>query len=76
MTSLAPNALWKLKGALINGFNYTKEDLLGEFDLDTEELIGAEVAVIIVDEEYNGEIRSRVEDVCDASAANEGPALL
>ena len=76
MTSLSPNALWKLKDTLIKAFGMEKEELAGEFDLDTESLIGEEVAVVISEEEYNGEMRDRVIDVVDASAADEGPALL
>ena len=76
ITSLAPNALWKLKDMLINAFGKSKEELAGEFDFDETEFIGEEVALIIGEEEYNGEMRDRVLDVKDASVADDGPALL
>lgn len=76
MTSLSPNALWKLKDVLINAFGKDREDLAGDFDLDTEELIGEEVALIIGEEMYNGEMRDRVLDVKDPSVADDGPQLL
>lgn len=76
MTSLAPNALWKLKDTLIKAFGFSKDDLSGVFDLDTEELIGMEVALVIGEEEYQGEMRDRVLNVVDPSAADEGPSLL
>ncbi len=75
MTSLSPNALWKLKDTLIKAFGFSKKDLAGEFNLDIEELTGEEVAVVIDEEEYNGEMRDRVIDVRDVSAANEGRGL-
>ncbi|MBT9168105.1 MAG: hypothetical protein DDT19_01450 [Syntrophomonadaceae bacterium] len=76
MTSLAPNALWKLKDVLAKAFGYSRRDLAGEFDLDTEALIGEEIAVVIGEEEYNGEMRDRVIDVVSASAVGEGPTFL
>ena len=76
MTSLAPNALWKLKQVLIAAFDKEEEDLSGEFELDTEELIGHEVTLIIGEEEYNGEMRDRVLDVKDAALAEEVPTLV
>ena len=76
MTSLSPNALWKLKDTLINAFGYTKEDLAGEFDLDIQDLIGQECTLVIGEEEYQGEMRDRVLDVKDSSVADGGPTLL
>lgn len=76
MTSLAPNALWKLKEMLINAFNKDKDELQGSFDFNEEEYIGEEVALIVGEEEYNGEMRDRVLDVKDASIADDGPGLL
>lgn len=76
MTSLAPNALWKLKDCLIKAFGYTKDDLSGQFELDIEELIGQECAVVIGEEEYQGEMRDRCLDILDASAADDGPELI
>lgn len=76
MTSLAPNALWKLKETLINAFGMDKEELSGEFDLDIESLIGEEVCLVVGEEEYQGEMRDRVLDVKDSSVADGGPALV
>lgn len=76
MTSLSPNALWKLKEVLINAFGKDKEDLAGNFEFDETDYIGEEVALVIGEEEYNGEMRDRVLDVKDASVADDGPALL
>ena len=76
MASLAPNALWKLKDTPIKAFGYSKEDLAGEFDFDPIDLIGHECALVVGEEEYQGEMRDRVLDVIDSSAAAEGPTLL
>lgn len=76
MTSLAPNALWKLKDMLVKAFGRDKEEVSGNFELDPTDYIGEEVALIIGEEEYNGEMRDRVLDVVDSSAADDGPALL
>lgn len=76
MTSLAPNALWKLKDTLIKAFGYTKEQLSGAFELDVTDLIGQECALVVGEEEYQGEMRDRVLDVIDASAADGGMPLL
>lgn len=76
MTSLAPNALWKLKEMLVNAFGKSKEELAGAFDFDETDYIGEEVALIIGEEEYQGEMRDRVLDVKDSSVADGGPSLL
>ena len=76
MTSLAPNALWKLKDMLVNAFGLDREDLKGSFDFDETEFIGEEVALIVGEEEYQGEMRDRVLDVKHSSVADDGPALL
>jgi len=76
MTSLAPNALWKLKQVLIAAFDKDEEDLKGQFELDTDELIGEECTLIIGEEEYNGEMRDRVLDVKDAALSDEVPSLV
>lgn len=76
MTSLSPNALWKLKDVLIKAFGYSKQDLAGSFDLDIVDLIGQEAALVMGEEEYQGEMRDRVLDVIDASAASDGPTLV
>jgi hypothetical protein len=53
--SLAPNALWKLKGDLVNAFGMEVPD--GEFDLDTDALIGARVTLVLtVKDHWRGEI--------------------
>ena len=76
MTSLAPNALWKLKDMLVNACGLDREDLKGSFDFDETEFIGEEVALIVGEEEYQGEMRDRVLDVKHSSVADDGPALL
>lgn len=69
MTSLAPNALWKLKQVLIN-LGFDKEDLVGNFDLDITSLPGLDCTIVIEHEAYNGEMRDRVINVLPAGNAD------
>ena len=66
----------KLKEMLVNAFGKDMEELAGAFDFDEADYIGEEVALIIGEEEYQGEMRDRVLDVKDASVADDGPSLL
>lgn len=75
MTSLSPNALWKLK-ANLNALGYSKEELEGDFDLDTTDVVGKSCTVVITHEEYNGEVRDRVADLLEAGGAESGDAAL
>jgi hypothetical protein len=71
MTSLSPNALWKLKDTL-KALGVDEEDLAGNFELDPQELVGTECTIKIGHEEYNGEVRDRVLDVLPAGSASSG----
>jgi hypothetical protein len=75
MTSLSPNALWKLKTNLI-ALGYTKEEVEGDFDLDLPDLCGRECTVVVTHEEYQGEMRDRVADILEAGGAESGDASL
>lgn len=75
MTSLSPNALWKLKQNL-SELGFSKEQLAGEFDLDLTELIGLECSIVIGHEEYQGEMRDRVLDIKAAGSGSSGDAAL
>ena len=68
-SSLQPQCLWSLKATLIN-LGYSKEDLAGAFNLDTEDLLGREAQAVVVHEEYKGEMRDHV----DKLIAPEGGA--
>ena len=50
-TSLTKEALWNLKGILKN-LGYTAEQLEGELDIDTDELVNREVAVKVAKEPH------------------------
>ena len=69
MTSLSPNALWKLKQVLHN-LGWTSEELAGNLELDLVDLAGKECTIVITHEEYNGETRSRVSDILAAGNAD------
>lgn len=75
MTSLAPNALWKLKEVLHN-LGYSKEELEGNFELDTMDLVGRDCTIVITHEEYQGEMRDRVSNILAAGNADNGGADL
>jgi len=62
MTSLQPQALWKLKQVLIR-LGAKEEDLSGVAELDLEEYIGRKCRIVVDHEQYQGEIRSIVVDV-------------
>ena len=66
MTSLQPQALWKLKEVLRH-LGYSDEELSGEFELDLTDLLGRECTILIGHEQYNGEIRDRVLNVVGPS---------
>jgi len=53
---LQPQSLWKLK-RLMQCANMPTE---GRADLDSEELLGQEVGVVVMHETYEGQVRSRV----------------
>ena len=53
---LSPQALWKLR-ALAQACGL---DLSGERELDSEELVGQEVGIVVTTEEYDGQTRNRV----------------
>lgn len=67
-TSLKPNALWRLKGILRNlGFNV---DAAMNIEVDEEtglivepSFVGLPCTLVIVDDTYNGVLRSSVSDV-------------
>lgn len=61
MTSLQPQALWKLK-AHLKAIN-PGMDLTGSLNLDTDELLGNECRVVVEHETYDGEPRARVKKV-------------
>lgn len=69
-SSLQPQCLWSLKATLKN-LGYSDEDLKGNFDLDTEELLGRECQAVVIHEEYKGEMRDHV----DKLIAPEGGAV-
>jgi hypothetical protein len=76
-SSLQPQCLWSLKATLIN-LGYTKEQLEGQFNLDTTELLGRECVAVVVHEEYKGEMRDHVDKLLPAEnggAGNSGIGL-
>jgi len=71
MTSLQPQALWKLKQVLSN-LGFDEEALSGDFELDPSELAGLECTVVIAHEQYQGETRDRVVEVLEMGNADNG----
>jgi hypothetical protein len=65
-TSLAPQALWNLRG-LLEAMGVEIPD--SEYDIDLSECIGSNVNIVIGHEEYEGRDRARVNDY---AAYNEG----
>ena len=61
MTSLKPNALWKLKDVLDE--IAPEIDTSGKLDLDLTELMGLNCRVEVIQEEYKGDMKNRVDDV-------------
>lgn len=60
--SLQPQALWALKQLLVAA-GVDPEQLSGETELDTDELVGAEVTVTIGHREWEGTVRAEVRSV-------------
>jgi hypothetical protein len=69
MTSLSPNALWKLKENLA-ALGYTDEELAGDFELDTTDLLGRECVAIVKHEEYQGVARDKVDNIIPSGAGS------
>jgi hypothetical protein len=67
MTSLQTQALWKLKQMLLR-LGVPAESLAGVFDLDLEPLFGKPCRVVIEQESYQGQMRSRVVDLLEGDA--------
>lgn len=73
ITSLQPQALWKLKSTL-KALD-PDMDLNGMCDLDTDELLGKECTITIAHEMYNNEPQARVKKVAPASNASSSDDL-
>ena len=61
ITSLKPNALWKLK-QILNRIA-PEMDLSGQLNIDTDELGGLPCRLDIIHEEYKGDTKARVDEV-------------
>lgn len=68
-TSLSSKALWRLKKILTDAFEIDASRLHGQFEFDSEEFVGRDVAVVIKKGEYNGQERSEVDTVLNAASA-------
>jgi hypothetical protein len=64
-TALDAKSLWKIKGIFSN-LGYSVD---GELDVDTDELVGREVAIEVTVGDWNGSPTNNVDDVKDAAAA-------
>ena len=64
---LAENALWKLKG-MLQAIGMKCD---GKVQLDLDKLIGKICIVSVADDEYNGQVRSRVQECKKLAAASE-----
>ena len=72
-TSLAPQSLWVLKQILKDAFKFSDEELSGNFDTDElTELVGQEVAVVLTNEDYQGQTQTRVVAVKGSEYASDG----
>ncbi len=72
-TGLGPKALWSLRDTLV-GLGYDKEDLEGEVDVDTDELEGTDVVVVISVGRYNNRDVNQVDAVSLAASGEEEEA--
>lgn len=64
---LAENALWKLKG-MLQAIGMKCE---GKVQLDLDKLVGKICIVSVIDDEYNGQVRSRVQECRKLAAVAE-----
>ena len=64
--SLEPRALWKLR-QLLEALGH---DLVGMQEVDTDDLLGQEVGINVTHEEYEGQVRHRVNSFFAATGAN------
>ena len=72
-TSLAPQSLWVLKQILKDAFKFSDDELSGNFDTDDlNELIGQQVAVVLTNEDYQGQAQTRVVAVKGPEYASDG----
>jgi len=67
-TSLSPKALWRLKKMLTDAFEVDATALTGNYELDPQEYVGRDVALIVKTGEYNGKTRSEVDSVINAAS--------
>jgi hypothetical protein len=66
-TSLQQHALWSLKRVL-EALGYSEEALSGQIEFDPDDVIGIECTLVTVEDEYNGETVSKVEQILPAGA--------
>ena len=62
--SLSPQALWRLKSVL-STLGIDVPD--GEFEVDPDEIVGAEATLVLKVEEYNGKENNKVAEVLPAN---------
>ena len=64
-SSLLPQSLWSLKKTLI-ALGFPKEDLAGEIQFEPAELLELTCTLVIVEYEWQGETKGRVDKVMEA----------
>ena len=71
---LTPEAKWKLQNLLLAA-GLVKQGTKGDWNGDTNDLIGKKVGVTVIEEEYNGEMRAAVKNFYTlAESATPAPA--
>ena len=64
-SSLLPQSLWSFKKTLV-ALGFPKEDLAGEIQFDPAATLAAQCTLVVVEDEYQGETKGRVDKVLSA----------
>jgi hypothetical protein len=75
-TSLLPQALFGLKGLLAATGKFSQEQIDGELDFDIDDVVGAEVKIVVGQRTYEGELRNEVKRVKPVGAPSEAASTL
>ncbi len=69
-TVIHERTLFNLKALLEASGKYTSEELAGDFDLNIDEVLGAELKVVVAQREYNGDTTNDIKRFKKLSAAD------
>jgi opacity protein-like surface antigen len=75
-TSLLPQALFGLKGLLAATGRFSEDRLNGDLDFEIDEVLGADVKIVVRQKQYEGDTQNEVKRVKPVGAPSEAESSL